>query len=146
MDAQKIKILLVDDQLENSRFLSDILKHQNYQVQSVIFGELAINIAFASLPDLLLLNVLILEKGGYELYQRWKTNEQTQDIPIIFFGILDNLPEKFNLLDLDNIDYINQPFQTQEVLLCVQNQLTLQRLKKQLKEKNAQLQQEIKNS
>ncbi|MBN4002143.1 PAS domain S-box protein [Nostoc sp. LPT] len=144
MDAQKIKILLVDDNLENLHFLSDILQHQGYQVESVIFGQLAINTALASCPDLLLLNVLIIEKDDYEVCQYLKANARTQEIPIIIFGIFDDFFEKINVLNLGDIDYITQPFQTKEVLLRVQNQLTLQRLKKQLKEKNFQLQQEIK--
>ncbi|MEH2175779.1 PAS domain S-box protein [Nostoc sp.] len=144
MDAQKIKILLVDDNLENLHFLSDILQHQGYQVESVISEQLAINTALASLPDLLLLNVLIIKKDNYQLCQYLKANDQTQDIPIIIFGIFDDFLEKVSVFNLGNIDYITQPFQTKEVLLRVQNQLTLQRLKKQLKEKNAQLQQEIK--
>ncbi|MGF1938548.1 MAG: PAS domain S-box protein [Nostoc sp. ChiQUE02] len=144
MDAQKIKILLVDDKLENLNFLSDILQHQGYQVQSALSGQLAINTALTSPPDLILLDVLISKMDGYEVCQHLKANQKTQDIPIIFFGILDELAEKANIFDLDDIDYINQPFQTKEVLLRIRNQLTLQKLKKQLKEKNAQLQQEIK--
>ncbi|WP_375479115.1 PAS domain S-box protein, partial [uncultured Nostoc sp.] len=144
MDAQKIKILLVDDNLENLHFLSDILQHQGYQVESVISGQLAINTVLVYSPDLLLLNVLIIEEDGYEVCQYLKANAQTQEIPIIIFGISDDCFEKINVLNLGDIDYITQPFQTKEVLLRVQNQLTLQRLKKQLKEKKFQLQQEIK--
>ncbi|MCC5645485.1 PAS domain S-box protein [Nostoc sp. CHAB 5824] len=143
MDAQKIKILLVDDNLENLNFLSDILQHQGYQVQSVISGQLAIDTALVYDPDLLLLNVLMLEIDGYEVYQHLKANYKTQEIPIIFFGILDKLFEKINIFDLDDIDYITQPFQIPEVLLRIQNKLNTQKLKKQLKEQNAQLQQEI---
>ncbi|MEH2408622.1 PAS domain S-box protein [Nostoc sp.] len=144
MNAQKIKILLVDDKLENLHFLSDILQHQAYQVQSAISGPLAINTALASPPDLILLDVLMSEMDGYEVCQHLKANQKTQEIPIIFFGVLDELSEEVNVFDLGDIDYITQPFQTKEVLLRVQNQLTLQRLKKQLKEQNSQLQQEIK--
>ncbi|MEA5627213.1 PAS domain S-box protein [Nostoc sp. UHCC 0251] len=142
MDSQKIKILLVDDKLENLHFLSDIFQHQDYQVQSAISGQLAINTALASLPDLILLNVLMSETDGYEVCRNLKVNYKTQEIPIICFGSLDELSEKINIFDL-SIDYITQPFQTKEILLRVQNQLTIQRLKKQLKEQNAQLQQEI---
>lgn len=142
MDAQKIKILLVDDKLENLHFLSDILEQQDYQVQSVIPGQLAINTALASLPDLILLNVLVSETDVYEVCQHLKANYKIQEIPIICFGNLDELSEKINIFDL-SIDYITQPFQTKEILLRIQNQLTIQRLKKQLKEQNAQLQQEI---
>jgi two-component system, sensor histidine kinase and response regulator len=144
MDAQKIKILLVDDNLENLHFLSDILQNQGYQVQSVVPNQLAINTALVSTPDLLLLNVLMLEMDNCEVYQRLKANYKTQEIPIIVFGILDKLSEIINVFDLGDVDYITQPFQPQEVLLRVQNQLNIQSLKKQLKEKNTQLEQEIK--
>ncbi|MEH2349440.1 MAG: PAS domain S-box protein [Nostoc sp.] len=139
MDAQKIKILLVDDNLENLHFLSDILQHQGYEVQSAISGQLAINIALTSSPDLFLLNVSISEMNGDEIC-RYLEN---QDIPIIIFGVLNELSEELKLFDLCDVDYITQPFKTQEVLLRIQNQLTLQKLKKQLKEQNARLQQEI---
>ncbi|MCC5615220.1 PAS domain S-box protein [Nostoc sp. CHAB 5836] len=144
MDAQKIKILLIDDHLENLDFLSNILQHQGYQVESATSGQLAINRALTSPPDLILVDILMSEMDGYEVCQHLRSNQKTQEIPIIFFGVLDELFEKINVLDLDDIDYIIQPFRTKEVLLRVQNQLTLQRLKKQLKEKNDQLQQEIK--
>ncbi|MEH2248424.1 PAS domain S-box protein [Nostoc sp.] len=144
MDAQKIKILLVDDKLENLLFLSSILQHQGYQVQNTLSGQLAINTALASPPDLILLDLLMSQMDGYEVCQHLKANQKTQDIPIIFFGVLDELSKEVNVFDLGDIDYITQPFQTKEVLLRVQNQLTLQRLKKQLKEQNAQLQEEIK--
>ncbi len=143
MNAQKIKILLVDNQLENLHFLSEILQHQGYQVQSAVSGQLAINTALASPPDLILLDVLMSEMDGYEVCQHLKANYKTQEIPIIFFGVLDELSEKINVFDLGDIDYIIQPFQTKEVLLRIQNQLTLKRLKKQLKAQNAQLQEEI---
>ncbi|MDZ8031007.1 PAS domain S-box protein [Nostoc sp. DedSLP04] len=143
MDAQKIKILLVDDNLENLHFLSDILQHQGYQVESVISGQLAIKTALVSPPDLLLLNVLIIDKDDYQVCQYLKVNDKTQDIPIILFGIFDDFLEKISVFNLGDVDYITQPFKTKEVLLRVQNQLNVQRLKKQLKEKNAQLQQEI---
>ncbi|MEH2372877.1 PAS domain S-box protein [Nostoc sp.] len=143
MNAQKIKILLVDDQLDNLHFLSEILQHQGYQVQNAISGQLAINTALASPPDLILLDVLMSDMDGYEVCQHLKANYKTQEIPIIFFGVLDELSEKINVFDLGDIDYIIQPFQTKEVLLRIQNQLTIQRLKKQLKEQNTQLQEEI---
>jgi two-component system sensor histidine kinase/response regulator len=139
MDAQKIKILLVDDNLDNLHFLSDILQRQDYEVQSAISGQLAINMALTSSPDVFLLNVSLSETDGYEVCQFLKT----QDIPIIIFGVLNELSEEVNFFELGDVDYITQPFQTKEVLLRIQNQLTIQRLKKQLKEQNAQLQQEI---
>jgi two-component system, sensor histidine kinase and response regulator len=143
MDIQKIKILLVDDKLENLNGLSNILEHQDYQLQIAMSGQLAINMLLTSSPDLLLLNFAISDINAYEICQHLKAHQKTQDIPIIVYGILDELFAELNIFDLGNIDYITQPFQTKEVLFRIQNQLTFQSLKQQVKEQNAQLQQEI---
>ncbi|MEA5603731.1 PAS domain S-box protein [Nostoc sp. UHCC 0252] len=142
MDIQKIKILLVDDKLENLNCLSNILQHEGYQLQIAMSGQLAINMMLTSEPDLLLLNVSISNMDGYEFCQHLKAHHKTQETPIILFGVLDEIAEELHILEL-GVDYITQPFKTKEVLLRIQNQLTLQRLKQQLKEQDAQLQQEI---
>ncbi|MFN6499587.1 MAG: PAS domain S-box protein [Nostoc sp. DedQUE01] len=134
MDTQKIIILLVDDNLENLDFLSDILQGQGYQVQSFISGQMAINTALASPPDLILLNVILPDMDGYQVCHHLKSKQKTQKIAIIFFGTSDELFEKANILDFNNVDYITQPFKTKEVLLRVEKQLNIQRLKKQLKQ------------
>ncbi len=149
MDSQLIKILLVDDSRENLYFLSDILQRQGYQVQSFISGQSAINTALASPPDLILLNIIMSEMNGYEVYQHLKANQKTQDIPIIFLNNLDEISEKVNVFELDGVDFITKPLQTQEVLFRIQNQFNNQRLKKQLlKEQNIQeaLQKQIERS
>ncbi|MFN6564200.1 MAG: PAS domain S-box protein [Nostoc sp. ChiSLP01] len=134
MDAQKIRILLVDDNLENLDFLSDILQSQGYQVQSILSGKLAIDKAIAFPPDLILLNIILPDMDGYEVCHQLKNYQKTQNIAIIFFGTSDKLFAKANVYDFYDFDCIIQPFKNQEVLLRVQNQLTIQRLKKQLKE------------
>ncbi|MFN6465416.1 MAG: PAS domain S-box protein [Nostoc sp. DedVER02] len=145
MDIQKIKILLVDNKLENIKYLSNILENQGYQLQFAMSEELAINM-LSTPPDLVLLNFSISNMDGYKFYQQVKTYQKTENTPIIFFGILDELAEEINIFDLGNVDYITQPFQTKEVLFRIQNQLTIQRLKQQLKEQNIQLQQQIQES
>ncbi|MBX9254649.1 PAS domain S-box protein [Desmonostoc muscorum CCALA 125] len=134
MDAQKIKILLVDYNLENLDFLSDILQDQGYQVQSLIYGQLAINTALPCPPDLILLNVIMPDIDGYEVCHQLKDHYKTQNIPIVFFGTSDELCQKINVFDFNDVDYITQPFKPKEVLFRIQNQLNIQRLKKQLKE------------
>ncbi|WP_445637907.1 histidine kinase [Nostoc sp. DSM 114161] len=134
MDAPKIRILLVDDNLDNLDFLSDILQNQGYQVQSLLSGKLAVDKAIASPPDLILLNVILPDMDGYEVYHDLKNYQKTENIAIIFFGASDELFAKAKVYDFSDFDCIIQPLKNQEVLLRVQNQLTIKRLKKQLKE------------
>ncbi len=143
MDFQQIKILLVDSSPEDLYFLSDILQCQGYQIQKLISGQMAISTVLNFLPDLILLNMIMPEMDGYEVYQHLKANYKTQNIPIIFLNSLDEIAKKIKVFELDNVDYITKPLESQEVLFRIHNQLNFQRLKNQLKEQNAQLQGEI---
>ncbi|RCJ18212.1 hypothetical protein A6770_06460 [Nostoc minutum NIES-26] len=139
MDTQQIKILLVDDSSENLQFLSDILLRQGYQVQKFRSGQLAINAVLDVSPDLILLDIIMPEMNGYEVYQHLKANKKTQDIPIIFLGNIKKIFKKVNFYQLGAIDYIPKPLQSENILTCVHKQLTIQKLQKQLKEQNYQL-------
>ena len=138
-----IKILIIDDRPENLHFLSNLLTYQGYKVQRAISGQLGINAASASIPDLILLDILMPQMNGYEVCQRLKAEEKTREIPIIFTSILDEVSEKVKAFKLGGADYINKPLHAEEVLARVEHQLTIQKLQKQLKLQNAQLLQEI---
>jgi two-component system sensor histidine kinase/response regulator len=143
IDPGNIQILIIDDQPNNLRFLSNILSKDGYKVQRSISGELTVNSDFDSIPDLILLDVVMPRMNGYEVCQRLKANEKTREIPIIFLSILHEAYHKVKAFEVGGVDYITKPFQIEEVLARVKNQLTIQHLSKQLKEQNAQLQREV---
>ncbi len=143
IQKQNIQILIIDDQPHNLRFLSDILIKEGYRVQRSISGELTVNANFHSPPDLILLDVVMPKMNGYEVCQRLKENEKTRGIPVIFLSILHEIDHKVKAFEVGGVDYITKPFQVEEVLARVKNQLTIQQLSKQLKEQNTQLQREV---
>ncbi|MCJ8282227.1 MAG: response regulator, partial [Rivularia sp. ALOHA_DT_140] len=137
---QNIKILIVDDRPENLHFLSDILTRRGYTVQRAITGQLAINAALASPPNLILLDVVMPDMDGYDVCQRLKENQATRDIPIIFLSVIDEVSEKVKAFNLGGFDYITKPLQAEEVLARVENQFTIQKLQNKLKKQNQELQ------
>ncbi|ARV62446.1 hypothetical protein BZZ01_30865 [Nostocales cyanobacterium HT-58-2] len=146
-DVHDIKILLVDEKLENLNFLSNLFIRQGYRVKTVTSGQQAVNAALAELPDLILLDILMPEISddinGYEVCQQLKADSKSRDIPIIFISVRDKISEKVKALKLGAVDYITKPVQAEEILVRVENQITIQRLQKQLKQQNARLQNEI---
>lgn len=140
MDNQKIKILVVDDQPSNLRFLSNVLTEQGYQVQRAISGQLALNAALSSPPDLILLDIMMPDMDGYEVCKQLKSIEQTRAIPVIFLSILDEVYDKIKAFRVGGVDYIMKPFQVEEVLARIDKQIAIQRLQQQLKERNEKLQ------
>src|SRR4028119_2457788 len=137
------EILLVDDNPENLRLLSTVLSKQGYKVKKTINGALALRSVEVAKPDLILLDIQMPGMNGYELCQKLKSQEQTADIPVIFLSALHEVFDKVKAFEVGGVDYITKPFQVEEVLAHIENQLSIGRLSKQLTEQNARLQEEI---
>lgn len=137
------KILVVDDQLDNLNLLSTILNLQGYEVEVFDRGESALETVQARPPDVILLDICMPGIDGFEVCRRIKDNPNTKDIPIIFVSSLDEAKDKSQAFKSGGNDYITKPFQVEEVIIRVENQLQISRLKAELKAKNARLEQEL---
>jgi len=141
--SAKGNILIVDDTPENLRLLSNVLTERGYKVRSVINGAMALMGAKAAPPDLILLDINMPDMNGYEVCEVLKADEQTREIPVIFISALDEVLDKVKGFAVGGRDYITKPFQLEEVLARIENQLTIRNLQQQLQEQNQRLQQEI---
>jgi diguanylate cyclase (GGDEF)-like protein len=140
----KADILVVDDKPDNLRLLSTMLTEQGYKVRKVISGELALKACQTMPPDLILLDINMPNMNGYMVCQQLKSWKETQDIPVIFISALDDVIDKVEAFSHGGADYITKPFEIQEVLARVKNQLTIRQLQKKLQQQNYLLSQEIK--
>jgi signal transduction histidine kinase len=139
MASIKGEILIVDDQPNNLRLLSTLLTTQGYSVRKAINGQMAVLSVLTELPDLILLDIRMPDMDGYEVCLELKSNPNTQHIPIIFISALDEVLDKVKAFSIGAVDYITKPFQSAEVLARVENQFNIQRLQKELKQRNAEL-------
>lgn len=137
-------ILLVDDTPDNLRLLSDILNKQGYKVRSVMNGQTALKAAWAKLPDLILLDINMPQMNGYEVCEKLKANMQTKGIPVIFLSALDEALDKVKAFTVGGADYISKPFQIEEVLVRVENQLNLRAAEVKVLQLNAELETRVK--
>lgn len=141
--SPKANILIIDDTPENLNLLSAMLSDQHYKVRSVTKGATGLRGAQAAPPDLILLDINMPEMNGYEVCQRLKADNRTQEIPVIFISALGDVLDKVKAFAVGGIDYITKPFQVEEVLARVETHLTIRQLQVQLQAQNARLQQEI---
>src|ERR687885_2542877 len=132
----KPDILVVDDTRENLLLLATMLSESGYKVRKAINGTLALGAVEVAKPDLILLDINMPDINGYEVCRRLKADPQTADIPIIFISALDEVLDKVKAFAIGGVDYITKPFEIQEVLARVENQLTIRNLQKQLQEQN----------
>lgn len=140
-ETEKGKILIVDDTPDNLRLLSATLGDRNYEVQCAINGKLALMAVKNNPPDLILLDIKMPQMDGYEVCSTLKTMPEAAEIPVIFLSALDDVLDKVKAFSVGGVDYITKPFQVEEVLARVENQLTIRRLQRQLKHQNSRLKQ-----
>ncbi len=127
-------ILLVDDLPENLQLLSDLLLTLGYSVRSVTSGRMALKTSKVKRPDLILLDIKMPDMDGYEVCQAFKADEDLRDIPVIFISALDDVFDKVKAFWSGGVDYIVKPFQSEEVVVRLENQLTIQRQKRALED------------
>lgn len=138
-------VLIIDDNLNNLKVISDLLSEAGYQIFSAKNGESGIQKAERTRPDLILLDLRMPGIDGFETCRRLKASEQTKDIPIIFLTAMSNTQpiEKVQGLNLGAVDFISKPIQNEEVVARIKIHLHLRALTQKLQDQNAQLQREI---
>ncbi|MCP4398981.1 MAG: response regulator [bacterium] len=139
-DLQGTKILIVDDSPTNLEILSNYLARAGYEIFVKKDGIRALESLEKNHPDIILLDIVMPEIDGFETCRRLKENDVTKDIPIIFMTALSETQDKIKGFKLGAVDYITKPFQKEEVLERVNTHLTIQRLQKELRQKNTELQ------
>jgi DNA-binding NtrC family response regulator len=80
---------------------------------------------------------------GFETCARLKADDRTRDSAIIFLSALTEPREKARGLDLGAVDFVNKPFQAEEVLARVRTHLTIRELQQQLRQRNDALEHEL---
>lgn len=136
-------ILIVDDIPDNIRFLSKLLLEQGFNVRKALNGEMALTAVYTTPPDLILLDVNMPGMSGYDVCKLLKQEDETAAIPIIFLTALDDANDKVKAFQVGAADYITKPFQLEEVVARIQNQLTIKALQAKLQAQNSQLQQTL---
>ncbi len=146
----KAEILVVDDTLTALDWLMNVLQKNNYEVHLANNGYSALEIAKTKIPDLILLDIVLPDISGYSICQQLKASPQTSEIPIIFTSGLNERLDIAKAFQVGGADYIIKPFQIEEILARVHNQLSqrflqkiLQQQTKLLYQQNKQLQAEI---
>jgi len=144
MENQEPKqiILAVDDTPENLDILKSILTPK-FLVKAAINGEIALKIATAQPPDLILLDIMMPEMDGYEVCKQLKANPITAKIPIIFVTAMNDIMDEKRGFNAGAVDYITKPIQPEIVQARVNTHLALahqqKACEKQVKERTHQL-------
>ena len=135
------RLLIVDDQEQNIRLLEKILEKAGYEhVSSTSDSTKAVELQARFKPDLILLDVHMKEKDGFQVLEDLVScNGRADHIPVIMITADDSAETKRRALALGAKDFVGKPFDSAEVLLRIRNHLETRFLYQRLRDQNASL-------
>ena len=125
--GDKATVLLIDDELVNIKILSDILKGE-YEVIFATSGEEGVHRAVESIPDIILLDVMMPGMDGYAVCSRLQQDTRTAGIPVVYVTALGSTAQEVKGLNTGAIDYITKPINGEIVKARVRNHLKFRRV------------------
>jgi len=116
------KILLVDDEVDILEFLKYNLELEKFEVLVSSDGKDALN-KISQNPDLIVLDIMMPEMDGFELYQKIKSDKNYQNIPIIFLTAKSGETDEIKGLNLGASDYIQKPISPKKLVARIKSNL-----------------------
>jgi len=120
---KKTRVLVIEDDEHTNLLISENLKHEGYTVMSVFDGEDGVRAAQKSLPDLIMLDIMLPGLNGWEVCQKLRANgAPTRAIPIMIVSIVskDAGPLK---KEMGPLTLVNKPFDVKDLMRSVKNLL-----------------------
>jgi len=114
--AEPPRILIVDDDPLFRRFVGALLANQGYEVREAEDGEAALRLASSLRPRLILLDLVLPYKDGFEVINGLREDPATRRIPIMMLSVKDREEDVVKCLNLGADDYVIKPFGTRELL------------------------------
>jgi DNA-binding response OmpR family regulator len=113
-------ILCIEDEPEMIDLIRLILGRRGFEVVGAAGGKEGLEKVLQELPDLVLLDLMMPDMDGWEVYQQMKADEKTKDIPVIVVTAKAQSIDKVLGLHIAKVDdYIAKPFSPQELLNSV---------------------------
>ena len=109
-----MKLLLAEDEIELSKALCAILKHNNYSVDAALNGRDALELGLTGNYDGIILDIMMPELDGMSVLRRLRAENITT--PILILTAKGELDDKIEGLDAGADDYLSKPFQMGELL------------------------------
>ena len=122
--GKKHSMLIVDDEKSYIMELTQVFA-RDYVLSAVKNGRDALSSAEKSLPDIILLDIIMPDIDGFEVIKELKSNEKTKNIPVIFLSGLDDPATEARGLAAGAADFISKPFSHEVIKLRIANVIKL---------------------
>ena len=121
MEEDRKKVVCIEDELEMIELVKLILGRNKFDVIGAVGGHEGLQKIAENKPDLVLLDLMMPEMDGWEVYQKMKASEDMRDIPVIVVTAKAQSIDRVLGLHIARVDdYITKPFGPQELLDSVE--------------------------
>lgn len=139
------KILIVDDVMSNVLLLKILLTNEKFQVCTANCGNACIEQARTEHPDLILLDVMMPDMSGFDTAVIMKKDPDLKEIPIIFLTALNTPQDLVHGFQVGANDFLTKPFNKEELVMRVMQQISLVAAKRIIEKQNAELKATLNN-
>ncbi|MBK8984765.1 MAG: response regulator [Chloroflexi bacterium] len=133
-------VLIIDDSPENRLLLSSQLGMEGYQILQAQDGHEGLNIARATDPDIILLDVMMPDISGFDVCKQLKTDSQTHLTPVIMVTALRDIKHRIEGIEAGADEFLSRPHNREELLVRVRTLIRLKRARVGLEEERNRLQ------
>ncbi len=118
------RILVADDDPVAARFVASLLAEKGYEVRVALDGEHAIEIATELKPDLIVSDLVMPYRDGFDVVRAIREHRALADVPIVILSMKDREEDIVRGLETGADDYVTKPFNARELLARVRKLLT----------------------
>jgi DNA-binding response OmpR family regulator len=123
METPKIRIMVVEDDEGASTFIAEVLKMEGYEAIVVNDSSKAMDIAHATLPQCILLDLMMPPPDGFKLCRMLRADPSFRHTPILIVTALDNTDSKIVAIGAGANDYLVKPFGIEDLTSRVKHLL-----------------------
>ncbi|HYX83937.1 MAG TPA: response regulator transcription factor [Gaiellales bacterium] len=117
MEAARARVLVVDDEDSITQLVSTVLRYEGFEVVTAPDGRAAVKAAQTFRPDIVVLDVMLPDLDGFEVYRR--LGNGSSHVPVLFLTARDGTEDRVRGLTLGADDYVGKPFSLEELVARV---------------------------
>ena len=129
---QTLKVVYIEDDPEMINLVTLILSRRGFLVKGAHGGHEGLDLVGVELPDLILLDLMMPDLDGWDLYQQLKANPETRNIPVIVITAKSQPIDRVLGLHIAKVDdYISKPFHPEDLLNSIEKVISSREMKGQ---------------
>ena len=121
--AEKVKITVVDDEVDLVETIKLFLETRNFLVSCAYDGASGLEVIKKEKPDVIILDIMMPKKDGRQTLKELKANEETKNIPVIMLTAKEEQTDRSNAIELGAYEYVTKPYDSYILLRQIKNAL-----------------------